>query len=209
MIEGSITGEYPHHLRPDRAGPRLRRDPHGDPRRAHGAKRRPRLADQRREDVDDRHARRHSLRALRPHLGEGRRRPRHHLLSRAGRPRGRQVEEYLWTFNMPTDHPRVGFTDVFVAEDALFGELGKGLSAGAVLRAPEPHPPGGELARRGGLLHQRERRLRASPQAVRAGARRQPGHPVAAGRARHPGRDAAAPHPQDRLGNGPGDARGD
>jgi acyl-CoA dehydrogenase len=41
---------------------------------------------------------------------------------------GVEVEEYLWTFNMPTDHPRVGFTDVFVAEDALFGELGKGLS---------------------------------------------------------------------------------
>ena len=41
---------------------------------------------------------------------------------------GVNVEEYLWTFNMPTDHPRVGFTDVFVAEDALLGELGKGLS---------------------------------------------------------------------------------
>jgi butyryl-CoA dehydrogenase len=41
---------------------------------------------------------------------------------------GVNVEEYLWTFNMPTDHPRVGFTDVFVAEDALFGEFGKGLS---------------------------------------------------------------------------------
>ncbi len=41
---------------------------------------------------------------------------------------GVKVEEYLWTFNMPTDHPRVSFTDVFVAEDALFGEVGKGLA---------------------------------------------------------------------------------
>jgi acyl-CoA dehydrogenase len=41
---------------------------------------------------------------------------------------GVKVEEYLWTFNMPTDHPRVSFRDVFVAEDALFGEVGKGLS---------------------------------------------------------------------------------
>ena len=41
---------------------------------------------------------------------------------------GVNVEEYLWTFNMPTDHPRVGFTDVFVSEDALFGEFGRGLS---------------------------------------------------------------------------------
>src|SRR4051812_50127810 len=41
---------------------------------------------------------------------------------------GVEVEEYLWTFNMPTDHPRVSFTDVFVPEDALFGEVGRGLS---------------------------------------------------------------------------------
>ena len=41
---------------------------------------------------------------------------------------GVKVEEYLWTFNMPTDHPRVSFTDVFVAEDTLFGEIGKGLA---------------------------------------------------------------------------------
>src|SRR5437899_12424619 len=34
----------------------------------------------------------------------------------------------MWTFNMPTDHPRVSFTDVFVPEDALFGEVGRGLS---------------------------------------------------------------------------------
>ena len=34
------------------------------------------------------------------------------------RPRrpGLKVEEYLWTFNMPTDHPRVSLTDVWVRE---------------------------------------------------------------------------------------------
>jgi acyl-CoA dehydrogenase len=41
---------------------------------------------------------------------------------------GVKVEEYMWTFNMPTDHPRVSFTDVFVPEDALFGDVGSGLS---------------------------------------------------------------------------------
>ncbi|SLJ99603.1 acyl-CoA dehydrogenase family protein [Novosphingobium mathurense] len=40
---------------------------------------------------------------------------------------GVKVEEYLWTFNMPTDHPRVSFTDVWVPETALFGAIGKGL----------------------------------------------------------------------------------
>ncbi|CDO37833.1 acyl-CoA dehydrogenase family protein [Novosphingobium sp. KN65.2] len=40
---------------------------------------------------------------------------------------GVKVEEYLWTFNMPTDHPRVSFTDVWVPETALLGAIGKGL----------------------------------------------------------------------------------
>src|ERR1700685_2308010 len=43
---------------------------------------------------------------------------------------GVKVEEYMWTFNMPTDHPRVSFTDVFVPDDALFGEIGRGLLLG-------------------------------------------------------------------------------
>lgn len=41
---------------------------------------------------------------------------------------GVKVEEYLWTFNMPTDHPRVSFTDVWVLEEAMFGPEGGGLA---------------------------------------------------------------------------------
>lgn len=41
---------------------------------------------------------------------------------------GVKIEEYLWTFNMPTDHPRVSLTNVWVPETALFGPLGGGLS---------------------------------------------------------------------------------
>jgi acyl-CoA dehydrogenase len=40
---------------------------------------------------------------------------------------GVKVEQYLWTFNMPTDHPRVSFTDVWVPESAMFGPPGGGL----------------------------------------------------------------------------------
>jgi len=40
---------------------------------------------------------------------------------------GVKIEEYLWTFNMPTDHARVSFTDVRVPHDAIFGGEGKGL----------------------------------------------------------------------------------
>lgn len=41
---------------------------------------------------------------------------------------GVKIEEYLWTFNMPTDHPRVSFTGVWVPDDARFGAAGSGLA---------------------------------------------------------------------------------
>ena len=41
---------------------------------------------------------------------------------------GVKVEEYLWTFNMPTDHPRVSFTGVWVPANAVLGPLGGGLA---------------------------------------------------------------------------------
>ena len=41
---------------------------------------------------------------------------------------GFKVEEYLWTFNMPTDHPRVSLTDVWVPETAVLGKLDEGLA---------------------------------------------------------------------------------
>lgn len=41
---------------------------------------------------------------------------------------GVKVEEYLWTFNMPTDHPRVSFTDVWVPDTAIFGPADNGLA---------------------------------------------------------------------------------
>jgi acyl-CoA dehydrogenase len=41
---------------------------------------------------------------------------------------GVKIEEYLWTFNMPTDHPRISITNVWVPESALFGQLGGGLA---------------------------------------------------------------------------------
>jgi acyl-CoA dehydrogenase len=41
---------------------------------------------------------------------------------------GVKVEEYLWTFNMPTDHPRVSFRNVWVPETSILGSLGGGLA---------------------------------------------------------------------------------
>jgi acyl-CoA dehydrogenase len=41
---------------------------------------------------------------------------------------GIRIEEYMWTFNMPTDHPRISVTDVHVPADAILGEEGRGLA---------------------------------------------------------------------------------
>ncbi len=40
---------------------------------------------------------------------------------------GVKVEQYLWTFNMPTDHATVSFTDVRVDDGAILAGEGKGL----------------------------------------------------------------------------------
>ena len=40
---------------------------------------------------------------------------------------GFKIEEMLWTFNMPTDHGRVSFTDMRVPDSAIFGGEGRGL----------------------------------------------------------------------------------
>jgi alkylation response protein AidB-like acyl-CoA dehydrogenase len=37
------------------------------------------------------------------------------------------IEEYLWTFNMPTDHAHISLHDVRVPASAIFGEEGRGL----------------------------------------------------------------------------------
>ncbi|MGC8514264.1 MAG: acyl-CoA dehydrogenase family protein [Acidimicrobiales bacterium] len=41
---------------------------------------------------------------------------------------GFEVVEYLWTFNMPTDHAHVRLNSVRVPSDAVFGEEGRGLA---------------------------------------------------------------------------------
>ena len=41
---------------------------------------------------------------------------------------GVKIEEYLWTFNMPTDHPRVSLTNIWVDDSTILGEEGQGLA---------------------------------------------------------------------------------
>jgi acyl-CoA dehydrogenase len=40
---------------------------------------------------------------------------------------GFEILEFLWTFNMPTDHAHIRLSGVRVGEDAVFGGLGRGL----------------------------------------------------------------------------------
>lgn len=41
---------------------------------------------------------------------------------------GITIDEYMWTFNMPTDHPRMTIRNVWVPESAILGPLGGGLA---------------------------------------------------------------------------------
>jgi acyl-CoA dehydrogenase len=41
---------------------------------------------------------------------------------------GMVVDEYMWTFNMPTDHPRMHFANCWVPESAMLGPVDGGLS---------------------------------------------------------------------------------
>ncbi len=41
---------------------------------------------------------------------------------------GLKIEEWMWTFNMPTDHPRLSLTDIWVPDDVILGKEGNGLS---------------------------------------------------------------------------------
>jgi acyl-CoA dehydrogenase len=41
---------------------------------------------------------------------------------------GLRIDEYLWTFNMPTDHARFFLDGVWVPDSAILGEEGRGLS---------------------------------------------------------------------------------
>jgi len=40
---------------------------------------------------------------------------------------GFNIEEYYWTFNMPTDHARVSLDNVFIEDAAILGKEGEGL----------------------------------------------------------------------------------
>ncbi|MBX7458980.1 acyl-CoA dehydrogenase family protein [Qipengyuania sp. 1NDH17] len=41
---------------------------------------------------------------------------------------GLEIEEWMWTFNMPTDHPRLSFNNVWVPDSAILGSEGRGLA---------------------------------------------------------------------------------
>ena len=41
---------------------------------------------------------------------------------------GLTIEEYMWTFNMPTDHPRMSLTNIWVPDSTRLGAEGGGLS---------------------------------------------------------------------------------
>ena len=127
------------------------------------------------------------------------------LLPGARKSLGVKVEESMSNLNIEPDHPRVSFTDVFVPEDALFGEVGRGLrwrSVSCTRTGSARRRVRWELRSIASTKRQNAPRTKT----VRQGAGREPGDPVAAGGTGDAGRDAAALDPQDRVGDGSTDA---
>ena len=115
---------------------------------------------------------------------------------------GFKIEEYLWTFNMPTDHPRVSLTDVCVPADAMLGDPDDGLAvAQHFVHENRIRQAASSLGAAQYCINE-SGDVRQAAQALRQAARREPGDPVAAGRAAHRGGDAARADPQDRVGDG-------
>ncbi len=195
LAEGRARLRVRHH----RARPRFRRDAHGDRR---GARRR-RVGHQRREDVEHRHPRRAVRPDLRPHERQRRRRrtasPR--SSSRPTSP-GFEIVEFLWTFNMPTDHAHIRLTDVRVPHAAIFGGEGRGLQVVQHFFNENRIRQAASSLGAAQFCIDRVGRVREGARAVRQAAVDEPGDPVPARRAADAVRDAARADPQDRVVDG-------
>ena len=118
------------------------------------------------------------------------------------RAEGFTVRQYLWTFNMPTDHAHVTFEDVRVPDAAIFGGEGRGLQVVQHffnenrIRQAASSLGAAQFCISESVAYALERR----PFGKSAG--QQPGDPVPAGRAADAVRDAAGAHPEDGLADG-------
>ena len=107
-IPKMLGGHGPDRVRADRTAARFGRHVDGDD----GDPRRRRVGDQRREVLEHRAAPRHARLHLRPHLGRpGDGRGITCFIVPTDSP-GFEIEEFMWTFNMPTDHAHVRLTEV-------------------------------------------------------------------------------------------------
>ncbi len=116
---------------------------------------------------------------------------------------GFKIEEYLWTFNMPTDHPRISLKEVAVPADAILGDPEDGLAVAQHfvhenrIRQAASSLGAAQFCINEAVKYANERKPFGRPLAV------QSGDPVAAGRAAHRSRNDPRADPQDRVGDGP------
>ena len=117
---------------------------------------------------------------------------------------GFKVEEFMWTFNMPTDHAHVRLTDVRVHNDDILGSEGRGLQTAQLFVHENRIRQAASSVGAGLHCIDVAVGLREEPHHLRQAAGAESGHPVPAGRALHRGRDDPGAHLEDRLGDGRG-----
>ena len=115
---------------------------------------------------------------------------------------GFEIVEYLWTFNMPTDHAHVRFTDIRVPHGAIFGGEGTGLQVTQHffnenrIRQAASSLGAAQFCINESVKYAMERKPFGKPLSI------EPGDPVPARRAADAGRDVAGLHPSDGVGDG-------
>ncbi len=115
---------------------------------------------------------------------------------------GFEVLEFLWTFNMPTDHAHIRLTDVRVPDTAIFGGEGRGLQVVQHFFNENRIRQAASSLGAAEFCIDRGDRVRQGASAVRQAALDEPGDPVPARRAHDAVRDAARADPQDRVVDG-------
>ncbi len=112
---------------------------------------------------------------------------------------GFEIVEFLWTFNMPTDHATIKLTNVRVNKNTIFGEEGRGLQVvQSFVNENRIRQAASSLGAAQFCINE-SIKYADGAQAVRQGAGLEPGHPVPARRAADPVQHAAPADPEDGV----------
>ena len=115
---------------------------------------------------------------------------------------GFDIEEFMWTFNMPTDHARVRLTNVRVGDSDILGDEGEGLATAQLFVHENRIRQAASDVGAAQFCVNESVEWAKNRGGLRKAASNEPGDPVAPGGAAHRMRDGAPARAQDGVGDG-------